>query len=122
MNDFREIIKFRPFFEVRKSSNSSNLDTLYINFKHVIWRIRIHRLFREIFKYRENMSSNRFREIHKSFLKIVKFEYFAKQLLHIRNLQITCFKMICNVFMLYESDILSNSRKWPKFRLVRENL
>ena len=35
-----------------------------------------------MFKYRENMSNNRFREIPKSFLKIEKFEYFAKQIIY----------------------------------------
>ena len=49
-----------------------NLDMLYSILKHVILRIRIYSLFREIFKYRENMSNNRFREIYKSFLKIAK--------------------------------------------------
>ena len=77
MSDFREIVKFRPFFEGRK-----NLEMLHIILKHVIWRIRIYSLFREIFKYRENISSNRFREIHKSFLKIAKFEYFMKQIIY----------------------------------------
>ena len=43
-------------------------------------RIRIYSLFREIFEYRENMNNNRFREIHKSFLEIVKFDYLAKQI------------------------------------------
>ena len=43
---------------------------LYMVLRHVSWRIRMYSLFREIFKYRENISNNRFREIHKSSLKI----------------------------------------------------
>ena len=31
--------------------------------KHVVWRFRIYNYFREIFKFRENMNKNRFREI-----------------------------------------------------------
>ena len=93
MSDFREIVKFRPFFEVRKISDLQNSDVLYIILKHVIWRIRIYSLFREIFKYRENMSNNMFCEIHKSFLKTVKFEYFVKQIIYF-SLQITCFNPI----------------------------
>ena len=48
----------------------------------MIWRIRIYSLFRKIFKYPENINNNRFREVHKSFLKIAKFEYFAKQIIY----------------------------------------
>ena len=55
---------------------------LYIILRYVIWRIRIYSLFRKIFKYRENMSNNRFREIQKSFPKIAKFEYYAKQIIY----------------------------------------
>ena len=83
MSNFREIVKFRPLFEVRKISNYfKNLDMLYIILKCVIWRIRIYSLFHEIFKYRENINNNRFREIYKRFLKIAKFEYFAKQIIY----------------------------------------
>ena len=39
-------------------------------------------LVAEVFKYRENMNNNKFREIHKSFLKTAKFEYFAKQIIY----------------------------------------
>ena len=62
MIDFREIVRFRPFFEVRKNFKLLNLDMLYIIVRHVIWRIRIHSLFLEIFKYHENVNNNRFRE------------------------------------------------------------
>ena len=55
---------------------------LYIILKHVIWRIRIYGLFREIFKYRENMSNNKFHKIRKSFLKIANFEYFGEKIIY----------------------------------------
>ena len=86
MSDLREIVKFRPFFskinKVQKHIKLSNLDMLYTILKHVIGRSRIYSLFRKVFKYRGSMSNNRFREIHKSFLKIVKFEHFAKQIIY----------------------------------------
>ena len=41
--------------------------------KHVTWRV-----FGEIFKFRENISKNRFREIFLSVHKIPKSKYFAK--------------------------------------------
>ena len=44
-------------------SNFENMNMLYITLKHVVWRFRIYNYFREIFKFRENMSKNRFREI-----------------------------------------------------------
>ena len=50
------------------------------------------------------MSNNRFHEIQKYFLKVANFE-FESQNLNIRNLQITCFKMIYNNVMFCESDI-----------------
>ena len=59
MSNFREIVKFMPFFEVQKFLNSWNSGMLYIILKHAIWGIRIYGLF----KYLENMSNNRFPEI-----------------------------------------------------------
>ena len=55
---------------------------LYIILKHVAWRLRIHNLFREIFK---------FSDFKKAFMKFAKsiiahifaiFEYFAKQAIY----------------------------------------
>ena len=45
----------------------------------------------------------------------------SRNKLYIWNLQITCFKMIYNMFIFWEFEIFSNFRKWPKFRLFREN-
>ena len=50
------------------------------------------------------MSNNNFREIHKSFLKPQNLNILQNNLYSL-NLQITCFKMIYNMFMFYESDI-----------------
>ena len=55
---------------------------LYIILKNVIWKIRMYSLFHETLKYHEYMSNNKFREIHKSFLKTAKFEYFGKQIIY----------------------------------------
>ena len=59
----------------------------------------IYNLFREIFKFREDKSNNVVREIRKCFRKTAKFEFFAKQIIYISNLQITRFKMIYNMFV-----------------------
>ena len=67
-------------FYKRSSRNCQIWAMLYIVLKCVIWRIKICNLFREIFKNCENISNNRFHEIHKSLLKFAKFEYFAKQI------------------------------------------
>ena len=68
MSDFREIVNFGPFFEVRKNFKLLKLDMLYTIVKQVIWRIRICSLFREIFKYRGNMNNNRLRETNYVFV------------------------------------------------------
>ena len=39
------------------------MNILYIILKYVIWRFREYKLFPEIFKFRENMSKNKFFEI-----------------------------------------------------------
>ena len=78
---------------------------LYIVLKHVIQRTRIYSSFREIFRYRENMSNNRFREIHKTFLEIAKFEYFTKQIIDSLShyLQITNFEVIYSKKCLFST-------------------
>ena len=87
MSDFREIVKLRPFLKVRKNFTILKFRQVVYHFearagKHVIWRITKYSLFEEIFKYPENMNNNRFREIHKSSLKIARFEYFAKEIIY----------------------------------------
>ena len=67
------------------------------------------------------MSNDRFREIQEISLKIAKFEYFAKQIIYIRNLQITCFKMIYNMFMFYEFDILRTPENGLNFDNFAKN-
>ena len=64
--------------DVRKISSFKIMNILYIILKHVLWRFRIYNYFLEIFKFRENMSKNRFREISLSAHKLAKFKYFAK--------------------------------------------
>ena len=44
----RNLGHFRKF---EKISNSQNMNILYIILKHVIWRLQIYNLFREIFKF-----------------------------------------------------------------------
>ena len=51
----------------------------------MIWRFQIYNLFREILKFREDTSTNEFREIRKCFLKTSKFEYFAKQIVSLES-------------------------------------
>ena len=62
------------------------MNILYIILKLVVWRFRIYNYFREIFKFPENMSKNRFREISQSVYKIEKFEYFAKVMIYLKSL------------------------------------
>ena len=78
------------------------------------------------------MSNNRFREIHKSFLKIAKFEYFDRETNYIfviyRSRALKC--LIYNLFMFYEFNIFQtpknglnfdNSRK-PLIKLRNQNI
>ena len=70
------------FREFERISNSKNINMLYIILKHVIWRLQIYNLFREIFK---------FRDFKKAFMNFTKsiivhifaiFQYFAKQTIY----------------------------------------
>ena len=69
----------------KKISNFKIMNILYIILKYVIWRFRIYNYFREIFKFRENMSKNRFREISLSVHKIAKFKCFAKVIIYSKS-------------------------------------
>ena len=82
MSNFREMAPERMF---EKISNFKIMNILYIILKHVIWRFRIYNYFREIFKFRENMSKKRFREISSSVHKIAKFKYFAKIIIYSKS-------------------------------------
>ena len=68
-----------------KISDFKIMNILYIILKQVVWRFRTYNYFREIFKFRENMSKNRFREISLSVRKIAKFEYFAKVVVYSKS-------------------------------------
>ena len=68
-----------------KISNLKIMNILYIILKNVVWRFRIYNYFCEIFKFRENMSKNRFREISLSVHKIAKFKYFAKVIIYSKS-------------------------------------
>ena len=70
---------------LEKMSSFKIMNILYIILKHMVWRFRIYNYFREIFKFRENMSNNRFREISLSVHKIAKFEYFAKVIIYSKS-------------------------------------
>ena len=82
MSNFREMAPERMF---EKISDFKNVNILYIILKHVVWRVRIYNYFREIFKFRENMCKNRFREISLSVRKIAKFEYFANVIMYSKS-------------------------------------
>ena len=68
-----------------KISDFKIMNILYIISKHVVWRFRIYNYFREIFKFCENMSKNRFREISLSVHKIAKFSNFAKVIIYSKS-------------------------------------
>ena len=97
------------------------MNILYIILKHVIWRFQIYNLFCEIFKFREDKSNNVFREIRKCFRKTAKFEFFAKQIIYLESPDDPLQNDYINMFVFQEFGIFSNFRKWPKFRLFREN-
>ena len=82
MSNFREMA---PQWMFEKISNLKIMNILSIILKHVVWRFRIYNYFREISKFRENMSKNRFREISLSVHKIAKFEYFAKLIIYSKS-------------------------------------
>ena len=82
MSNFREMAPERMF---EKISNLKIMNILNIILKHVVWRFRIYNNFCEIFKFRENMSKNRFREISLSVHKIAKFKYFAKVIIYLKS-------------------------------------
>ena len=86
MSIFREMLRFRPFLEVRK--NFKLLEYEHIILKHVIWRFQIYNLFREIFTFREDKSNNVFCEILKCFRKTAKFKFFAKQIIYLASIYI----------------------------------
>ena len=91
----RNLGHFRKF---EKISNSYNTNILYIILKRVIWRFQIYNLFREKFK---------FRGFTKAFTNFAKYIIalssrnlnISRNKLYIWNLQITCFKMIYNMFI-----------------------
>ena len=122
MSNFRETVKFRPCFEVKKNFG-------LLIFRHVVYHIyeardlagiRIYSLFRNIFKYLENMSNKRVRETLKAFLKSRNLNISPNEL-YIRNLQITCFKMIYYITCLCSMSLIFfrtpenglNFEKWP---------
>ena len=71
MSNFREVVGH--FWKFEKLSNSQNTNISYIILKQVIWRFQIYNLFREIFKFHEDKSSNVFLEIFKCFRKTANF-------------------------------------------------
>ena len=74
----RTLVTSQP---IKRFFGSVNLNILYIILKHVVWRFRIYNYFSEILKFRENMSKTEFSK----FLKIAKFEYFAKIIIYSKS-------------------------------------
>ena len=71
---------------------------LYIILKHVIWRFQISNLFREIFTFREDKAIMYFAKFVNAFVKPRNLN-FSRNKLYIWDLQITRFKMMCNMFV-----------------------
>ena len=97
-----------------KISNFKIMNILYIILKHVVWRFRKNNYFREILKFRENISKNRFRKISLSVHKIAKVIIYSKS-------QITCFKMIYNTLIFLKFEIFSKSCSGAIAEPFREN-
>ena len=81
------------FWKFEKISDSLNTNILCIILKRVIWKFQIYNLLREKFKFRGFMKA------FKNFAKYIIAVIFAKFKLYIWNLQITCFKMIYDMFI-----------------------
>ena len=86
------------FQKFEKISNSQNMNILYIILKHVIWRFQIYNFFREIFKDKKIKAIMYFAKFVNAFVKPRNLN-FSRNKLYIWNLQITCFKMIYNMFV-----------------------
>ena len=69
----------------KKISNFKNMNMLYIILKHVVWRFRIYKYFREILKSRDFM--NTLRNFAKSVFVYIfaKFENFAKVIIYSKS-------------------------------------
>ena len=91
----RNLGHFRKF---EKISNSYNMNILYIILKHVIWRFQIYNLFREKFKFRGFTKA--FTNFANTLLLLSSRNLnISRNKLYIWNPQITCFKMIYNMFI-----------------------
>ena len=66
-------------------------------------------LFRETFKFRQNMSSVIFREIHYDRLRIVKSVYFAKQITFSNS---PARKFYIDISLVYECGSHQNFLTW----------
>ena len=72
--------------DVRKNFKLKSYEHIIYHFKARGLEIpNIYNYFREIFKFRENMSKNKFREISLSVHKIAKFEYLAKVIIYSKS-------------------------------------
>ena len=91
------------------------MNILYVALKHVIWGFWICNYFREIFKFRDFMNTSR------NFEKFVLL-VFSRKILYWRNLQITCFKMIYNMFIFLKLEIFSDTHSGAIGESFRENL
>ena len=76
------------FWKFEKLSNSWNTNVSYIILKRVIWRFQIYKLFREIFKFREDKTNMYFAKFLNAFVKPRNLN-FSRNKLYIWNLQIT---------------------------------
>ena len=74
------------------------MNILHIILKHVVWRFRIYNYFRELFKFRDFM--NKLRNFTRSVFAyiFVKFEYFAKVIIHLKSPD-HVLQMIYNMFI-----------------------
>ena len=90
----RNLGHFRKFEKISKSQNT-NISCIIL--KWVIWIFQIYNLFREIFKFREDKPIMYFEKFFNAFVKPRKI---LRKILYIWNLQITCSKIICDMFVL----------------------
>ena len=77
------------------------------------------KFFSEIFKFRENTSKTNFAKFLKVFMKSRNLDISRKEL-HIRNLQITCFKMTYNMFIFEKVEFFRTPTLEPFGESFRE--
>ena len=107
---------------VQKNFKLLKYERIIYHFK--VWRFRIHNYFREIFKCRENMGKNRFREISYSIHKIAKTAELKNKMLKLLNQRIKFMDVVRDCGMYEKLGNLYKMKSTVMFRnfIAKEGL